>query len=136
MELNVTSTVFSPGYYANFTNQPIAQNDTSYLIPGVPHVRGGVQRNYTRLVHINECGDFGYTIKVRVPPPNRSNSRCHTSPSTVRCQQPAKNFTASEILILTNGCCGSACAIFANHVRRATTQPSSSRPLAHSLAIV
>jgi hypothetical protein len=64
----------------------------SYLIPGIPHIRGGAARNYSRLVHIKDCGNFGYRIR------------------------PAKNFTANQILILTNGFCGSTCALFSNHV--------------------
>ena len=56
--------MWSPAFYDNQQDVHIANNDTSYLIPGVPHVRGSKLRNYTRLVHINNCGEFGYKIKV------------------------------------------------------------------------
>lgn len=87
------NTVWSPSFYANHNNDPIAPNDTSYLIPGVPHVRGGRLRNYTRLVHIGgNCGEFGYRI------------------------DPAIKFNPEEIIIVTHGFCGSTCALFSTHL--------------------
>jgi len=115
--LNVVDTVWSPAIYANFTNAPIAQNDTSYLIPGVPHIRGGVPRNYSRLVHLNDCGNFG-TFTVTLTVSHFSMQQLTPIGATGYRIKPAKNFTASQILILTNGFCGSTCALFSNHVCR------------------
>eukprot|EP01094_Clydonella_sp_ATCC50884_P008549 TRINITY_DN1811_c0_g1_i1.p1 TRINITY_DN1811_c0_g1~~TRINITY_DN1811_c0_g1_i1.p1 ORF type:complete len:216 (-),score=42.18 TRINITY_DN1811_c0_g1_i1:96-743(-) len=90
--MGVENTVWSPSFYANHDDEPISANDTSYLIPGVPHVRGGHLRNYTRLVHIANCGNFGYRI------------------------DPAIKFDPEEIIIVTHGFCGSTCALFSTHL--------------------
>ena len=60
-------------------------------MPGVPYVRGGLLRNYSNLVHINDCGFWGYFI------------------------EPQKDFSPEDLLILTHGFCGSTCALVANH---------------------
>lgn len=90
---NISDTVWSPGFYDNQQNQPIANNDTSYLLPGVPHLRGGLERNYSKLVHINGCGNYGYDFR------------------------PGQNFQPENTLIITKGFCGSTCALVANHLR-------------------
>lgn len=89
---NVETTPWSPGFYDDQNNVPVANNNDSVLLPGVPHVRGGFLRQYSRLVHINDCGDYGYTIETK------------------------QQYTASKIIILTNGFCGSMCAYFSNHI--------------------
>eukprot|EP01094_Clydonella_sp_ATCC50884_P020977 TRINITY_DN4496_c0_g1_i1.p1 TRINITY_DN4496_c0_g1~~TRINITY_DN4496_c0_g1_i1.p1 ORF type:complete len:673 (-),score=242.65 TRINITY_DN4496_c0_g1_i1:108-2126(-) len=89
---NVENTIWSPSFYDNQQDEPIANSDRSYLYPGVPHVRGGKLRNYTKLVHINGCGDFGYKI------------------------QPKQDFKPEDIIIVTHGFCGSTCALFSNHL--------------------
>ena len=50
-------------------------------------------RNYSRLVHITGCGNWGNKISA------------------------ADKFAASQTLIITRGLCGSTCALFANHLR-------------------
>jgi len=87
----ISHTVWSPDFYNNQQNEPISLNDTSYLLPGVPHERGGFVRNYSRLVHIDGC-NWGYYVDVAV------------------------NFNPSKILIISKGFCGSTCALFANHL--------------------
>lgn len=89
---DISNTVWSPGFYDNQQNEPISNNDTSYLLPGVPHVRGGLYRNYSKLLHINGCGEYGYYL------------------------DPAVDFSPAETLIITKGLCGSTCALFANHL--------------------
>ena len=90
---DVEDTVWSPAFYQNQKNEQLNNSDISHLIPGVPHSRGGLMRNYTRLVHINKCGDWGDSLITAV------------------------KFKASQTLIITRGHCGSACALFANHLR-------------------
>jgi len=92
VENDVSSTVWSPAFYANQDGQNINNTDTSYLLPGVPHLRGGLVRQYSKLLHINGCGDWGYDL------------------------YPAVDFSPSETLIITKGLCGSTCALFANHM--------------------
>lgn len=67
VKLGVSNTVWSPGFYDNQQGVHIANNDTSYIMPGVPHVRGGRLRNYSKLLHIDNCGNFGYRIDVCPP---------------------------------------------------------------------
>jgi hypothetical protein len=98
VELNVTNTVWSPSFYADQKDQPISNTDTSFLIPGVPHERGGVTRNYTRLVHINECGNYGYMMT------------------------PGVDFSPSKVLIVTHGFCGSTCAMVSTHLAMYNSQ--------------
>jgi len=88
----VENTIWSPAFYDDQQNNPIDNSNTSVLLPGVPHVRAGRLRNYTKLVHINDCGNFGYRIK------------------------PAQDFAPSDMIIITHGFCGSTCALFANHL--------------------
>lgn len=88
----VETTIWSPAYYDNMTDFHVANDDTSYLLPGVPHIRGGNLRNYSRLVHLDACGGFGYRI------------------------EPAVNFSPDQVMIITRGLCGSTCALFANHM--------------------
>ena len=76
--------MWSPAFYDNQQDVHIANNDTSYLIPGVPHVRGSKLRNYTRLVHINNCGEFGYKIKVCKNERERMRMRVYTNAAFVR----------------------------------------------------
>jgi len=88
----ISNTVWSPAFYDNQDNENINNTDTSYLLPGLPHVRGGRYRNYSKLVHINDCGNPGYDII------------------------PATDFNPTETIIITKGLCGSTCALFANHL--------------------
>lgn len=88
----ITNTVWSPAFYDNQNNEQINNTDTSYLLPGVPHIRGALLRNYSKLLHINGCGDYGYYL------------------------DPAIDFYPSETIIVTKGLCGSTCALFANHM--------------------
>jgi len=90
--LGVNNTVWSPAFYDDQKDIPIANTNTSSFLPGLPHLRGGKLRNYSHLVHINHCGDYGYKLKIR------------------------QDYKASEIIILTNGFCGSMCAYFSNHI--------------------
>eukprot|EP01100_Stratorugosa_tubuloviscum_P002689 TRINITY_DN163_c0_g2_i1.p1 TRINITY_DN163_c0_g2~~TRINITY_DN163_c0_g2_i1.p1 ORF type:complete len:706 (-),score=303.08 TRINITY_DN163_c0_g2_i1:139-2256(-) len=89
---NVENTVWSPAFYDNEQGEHIANNDVSDFIPGVPHIRGGKLRNYSQFIHIDDCGDFGYKI------------------------EPAQKYTSNQIIIVTNGFCGSMCSYFANHI--------------------
>jgi len=91
VEHGVSDTVWSPGFYDNQQDEHIANNDTSYILPGVPHERAGFLRNYSRLLHINDCGDFYYI-------------------------EPKVNFPPEQTMIITKGFCGSTCALFANHM--------------------
>jgi len=92
VENDITNTVWSPAFYDNQDNVNINNTDTSYMLPGVPHLRGGYLRNYSKLLHIDGCGNYGYDLT------------------------PAVDFSPAETLIVTKGLCGSTCALFANHM--------------------
>ena len=88
---DVSTTVWSPGFYRDEDGNHVANDDIEVIMPGIPHVRGGLMRNYSSLLHINNCGFWGYEFS------------------------PKTDFKPDDILILTHGFCGSTCALFANH---------------------
>jgi hypothetical protein len=92
VKYDVTETVWSPSFYDNQQDQHIPNNNPSYILPGIPHERAGHTRNYSQLLHINNCGDIGTVIVPKV------------------------NFSPAKTIILTKGFCGSTCALFANHL--------------------
>eukprot|EP00010_Vexillifera_abyssalis_P008541 CAMPEP_0201545506 /NCGR_PEP_ID=MMETSP0173_2-20130828/2002_1 /ASSEMBLY_ACC=CAM_ASM_000268 /TAXON_ID=218659 /ORGANISM="Vexillifera sp., Strain DIVA3 564/2" /LENGTH=619 /DNA_ID=CAMNT_0047953921 /DNA_START=154 /DNA_END=2013 /DNA_ORIENTATION=- len=94
VKFDITETEWSPSFYQNQENRQFPQNSTSWLIPGIEHVRGGHARNYSQLIHISsrsqDCGNFPFDNNVR--------------------------FSPRKIIIATKGWCGSTCALFSNHL--------------------
>lgn len=89
----IPDTEWSPSFYQNMQDVQYPPDDPNWLIPGIPHVRGGLLRNYSQLIHISsdseECGAI-----------------------------PFKNlapFAPENMLIMDYGFCGSTCALFADH---------------------
>jgi len=91
----INETEWSPAFYQSQNQTYWNNNDTSWLIPGIPHVRGGLLRNYSQLIHISDIGDCGnFPIEDRKP------------------------FDPKKTLMITHGFCGSTCALFANHIQQ------------------
>jgi len=90
IEMNVSDNVWAPGFYNDEDGNHVANDDITIFEPGVSHPRGKMSRSYSNLVHIHECY-YEYFFKA------------------------PQVFSASNILILTHGFCGSTCAMTANH---------------------
>jgi hypothetical protein len=92
IKFNISENEWSPDFYANgVTKKVYANDDISWLLPGVQRTRGGVEGTYSQLIEIaaDDCGD----------------SRVHFS-------QPL--FNAEKIVFVSRGFCGSTCALFAD----------------------
>src|SRR3989338_8151642 len=89
----ILNTEWSPSFYQNEHDIQYRQNDPSWLIPGIPHVRGGLPRNYSQLIHISAISE-----------------NCGESPFI----DPSP-FEPSKMLIMSYGFCGSTCALFVDH---------------------
>jgi hypothetical protein len=85
--LNNANLPLSPNFYVNYTSQE-QYHDISWLIPGQQHTRNGKTASYSSYMH-NYCPEF-----PEVPTPHDFD----------------------QILILSNGYCGSTCAVFSSHL--------------------
>eukprot|EP01105_Mastigella_eilhardi_P025820 TRINITY_DN7165_c0_g1_i1.p1 TRINITY_DN7165_c0_g1~~TRINITY_DN7165_c0_g1_i1.p1 ORF type:complete len:647 (-),score=174.65 TRINITY_DN7165_c0_g1_i1:698-2356(-) len=95
VETGVDDTYWSPQKWIDVTtNKTFPAGSTSWLVPGIQHVRGGVLGNYSNLFR-DGC-DIYFDVM-----PNPVN--VHYRPSQVR--------------VLSNGFCGSTCAVFSRHLQ-------------------
>jgi len=93
IEYDIENTEWSASFYQNQNGIQFPQDDKSWMIPGIPHIRGGSLRNYSQLVHISS-----------------KSQECGLSPLEDRYP-----FKPENVLILDYGFCGSTCALFADH---------------------